>query len=110
MPRRTDAPPPRAPQSEPFETTGAFALPADAASGFSPANDPRSPFQPPQGQWGEEAGPMETTGAFARPPEWGPPADRSFNGPDAGPADQTAVFGAPGGMPAPGTPGAGHAS
>ncbi|TDC04692.1 hypothetical protein E1267_22185, partial [Nonomuraea longispora] len=65
MPRRTDTPPPRAPQSEPFETTGAFALPADAASGFSPANDPRSPFQPPQGQWGEEAGPMETTGAFA---------------------------------------------
>ncbi|TDE59499.1 hypothetical protein E1295_02825 [Nonomuraea mesophila] len=109
MPRRTDAPPPRAPQSEPFETTGAFALPADAASGFSPANDPRSPFQPPQGQRGDEAGPMETTGAFARPPEWGPPADRSFNGPE-GPADQTAVFGAPGGMPAPGTPGSGHAS
>ncbi|MEO3887604.1 hypothetical protein [Nonomuraea sp. B5E05] len=114
MPRRTDAPPPRAPQSEPFETTGAFALPADAASGFPPANDSRSPFQPPQGQGIEEAGPMETTGAFARPPEWGPPADRPFNGPGAGPAgdpaDQTAVFGGPAGMPAPGAPGSGHAS
>ncbi|TDD09090.1 hypothetical protein E1292_10425 [Nonomuraea deserti] len=112
MPRRTDAPPPRAPQSEPFETTGAFALPADAASGFPPASDSRSPFQPPQR--GEEAGPMETTGAFARPPEWGPPADRPFNRPGAGPtgdpADQTAVFGGPAGMPAPGAPGSGHAS
>ncbi|TDD26438.1 hypothetical protein [Nonomuraea diastatica] len=111
MPRRTDAPPPRTPQSEPFETTGAFALPATPA-GFPPATDSRSPFQPPQR--GDEAGPMETTGAFARPSEWGPPADRPFNGPGAGPmgdpADQTAVFGGPAGMPAPGAPGSGHAS
>ncbi|WP_132621244.1 hypothetical protein [Nonomuraea terrae] len=108
MPRRADAPQPP-PQSEPYETTGAFALPGDPA--FPPAGGAGG-FPPgvPEG-----AGPFETTGAFARPPEWdapqnqpsGPPDrpgpstgpfDRSFDGPDTGDffpvsADRTAVFG-----------------
>ncbi|MFI7635800.1 hypothetical protein [Nonomuraea sp. NPDC049400] len=101
MPRRTDGPPPRGPQSEPFETTGAFALPNDPAGGFPPADDPARAF--PR-RPGEEAGPFETTGAFARPSEWGPPADRTFDGP----ADQTAVFGGPDRTPGPGPmPGSG---
>ncbi|WP_433433617.1 hypothetical protein [Nonomuraea sp. CA-141351] len=108
MPRRTDGPPSRGPQSEPFETTGAFALPNDPAGGFPPANDPSRAFPPARP--GEEAGPFETTGAFTRPSEWGPVADRSFDGPDpadrpfAGPADQTSVFGGPDRMPGRGAP------
>ncbi|MEV1178016.1 hypothetical protein [Nonomuraea sp. NPDC049784] len=103
MPRRTDGPPSRGPQPEPFETTGAFALPNDPAGGFPPANDPSRAF--PLARPGEEAGPFETTGAFTRPSEWGPVADRSFDGPDpadrpfAGPADQTSVLGGPDRMP-----------
>ncbi|MFC4007918.1 hypothetical protein ACFOY2_11845 [Nonomuraea purpurea] len=93
MPRRGDAPPPRAPQSEPFETTGAFALPVEPAAGpagaFPPAPDPA----------GGQAGPFETTGAFVRPSEWGPPSD---NGLDT-PGERTAVFGQ---NQAPGAPGA----
>ncbi|MET7333894.1 hypothetical protein [Nonomuraea sp. NPDC005650] len=117
MPRRTDGPPPRGPQSEPFETTGAFALPKDPVGGFPPANDTARGFpQPGPG----EAGPFETTGAFARPPEWGPAGDRPFDAdrpgpfdgpadrPFDGPADRTAVFGGPGpsdGFGGPGNPG-----
>lgn len=87
MPRRTDAPPPRATTSEPFETTGAFALPTNVPGGFPPGNDPAGayPQQPGRDTGPDEPGPFETTGAFARPPEW--------NRPDHGPADQTAVFG-----------------
>ncbi|PZG13083.1 hypothetical protein [Nonomuraea aridisoli] len=96
MPRRTDAPPP-APQSEPYETTGAFALPGDPAA--FPAAGSAGGFPPGAP---EEAGPYETTGAFARPPEWdappNQPSGRPFDGPDTGDffpvsADQTAVFG-----------------
>ncbi|MFG1704665.1 hypothetical protein ACFLIM_15880 [Nonomuraea sp. M3C6] len=122
MPRRQDGPPPGAP--EPFETTGAFALPNDPATGFPPANDPAGAFPPPS-PTGDEAGPFETTGAFARPPDWDQPADRPgpfnpadrpsafdppgrfdgsasfarpapFNGGANGPDDQTAAFGGPG--------------
>ncbi|MFB4277210.1 hypothetical protein ACBJ59_18100 [Nonomuraea sp. MTCD27] len=111
MPRRTDGPPPRAPQSEPYETTGAFALPTDSASGFPPANDPAGAFPPPPAPRGPEAGPFETTGAFARPPEWEQPSDRPFgepgpfNGPGPhnsffdGPADQTGFFAGPADRP-----------
>lgn len=137
MPRHTDGPPPRAPQSEPFETTGAFALPNDSAGGFPPANDPGAAFPPHRG----DAGPFETTGAFARPPEWSSPSGPSdppngffdapgtgdepgffggpetfdgrapFNGPPDqynGPADQTAVFNARPGRPGPGAQGPGQ--
>ncbi|AQZ69158.1 Translation initiation factor 2 [[Actinomadura] parvosata subsp. kistnae] len=110
MPRRTDAPPPRGPQPEPFETTGAFALPSDLAGGLPPANDPAGAFPPPRGPKEDEAGPFETTGAFARPPEWDQQGGRGdFSGPSTGdfPAngpDGTAVFGAPG-APGPGAPG-----
>ncbi|MBB5774226.1 hypothetical protein [Nonomuraea jabiensis] len=102
MPRRTDGPPPRGPQSEPFETTGAFALPDNSDGGFPPANDPVRGF--PQPGPGEEAGPFETTGAFARPPEWGQPGDRPFDadrpGPFDGAMERTAFFDGPPGAPA----------
>lgn len=68
MPQRPDAPPPRASQSEPYETTGAFAAQGPQQGGFPPAPGPG----------GEEAGPYETTGAFARPPEWDAPPNRPF--------------------------------
>ncbi|MEO3870539.1 hypothetical protein ABGB18_17140 [Nonomuraea sp. B12E4] len=102
MPQRQDGPPARLPQSEPFEVTGAFALPTNPAGGFPPANDPAGAFNasarqasPPPA---DEAGPFETTGAFARPPEWDQPhagpADRqgSFRDPD-----RSSFFGGPGG-------------
>ncbi|MFC5830193.1 hypothetical protein [Nonomuraea insulae] len=97
MPRRTDGPPSRAPQSEPFETTGAFALPNDSAGGLPPANDPGAAFPPRRG---EEATPFETTGAFARPPEWSSPPGPSDppNGFFGGPGiddDEPGFFGRP---------------
>ncbi|MGW6500740.1 hypothetical protein [Nonomuraea angiospora] len=102
MPRRTDGPPPRGPQSEPFETTGAFALPNNSDGGLPSANDPVRGF--PQPGPGEEAGPFETTGAFARPPEWGQPGDRPFDadrpGPFDGAMERTAFFDGPPGAPA----------
>ncbi|WP_043618348.1 hypothetical protein [Nonomuraea candida] len=121
MPRRTDPPPPRGPEPEPFETTGAFALPNDLAG--PPANDPAGAFPPPRGPREDEAGPFEVTGAFAVPPEWNPnrQGDGPQNGPATGPAggppsdpfrspDQTAVFGGPAqGRPGPG-PGQGQPS
>ncbi|MBF8188766.1 hypothetical protein ITP53_24135 [Nonomuraea sp. K274] len=98
MPRREHGPPPRGPEPEPFETTGAFALPNDPAGGFPPANDPAGSFPPP---YADEAGPFETTGAFARPPDWDQSADRPaagpLDGPGAdGPAERTGFFTAPG--------------
>ncbi|MEV0996330.1 hypothetical protein [Nonomuraea sp. NPDC050202] len=121
MPRRTDAPPPHGPQPEPFETTGAFALPNDLAGGFPAANDPAGAFPPHRGPREDEVGPFETTGAFARPPEWDQPAGHGgFSGPSTGdfpPApngpgeppfrgpEQTAAFGGPG-MPGAQGPGA----
>ncbi|MEV0615545.1 hypothetical protein AB0I81_19670 [Nonomuraea sp. NPDC050404] len=93
MPRRTDPPPPRGPEPEPFETTGAFALPGDLAKGFPPANDPAGAFPPPRGPREDQAGPFETTGAFARPAEW----DQNFQGGDfAGPPSGPQHFGQPG--------------
>ncbi|MFG2075856.1 hypothetical protein [Nonomuraea maritima] len=68
MPQRPDAPPPRASQSEPYETTGASAAAGPQQGGFPPAPGPGD----------EEAGPYETTGAFARPPEWDAPPNRPF--------------------------------
>lgn len=76
MPRRADGPAPRAPQSEPFETTGAFAVPSDSAGGLPPANDPAGAFTPPPSPRGDDSGPFETTGAFTRPSDWNPPVDR----------------------------------
>ncbi|MEV4114204.1 hypothetical protein [Nonomuraea sp. NPDC049695] len=93
MPRRTDGPPQRGPQPEPFETTGAFALPNDLAGGVSPANDPARAFPPPSS--GEEAGPFETTGAFVRPSEWGPPADHPAPRAERGPFDPPGPFDGP---------------
>ncbi|MGW4791721.1 hypothetical protein ACWEPC_04780 [Nonomuraea sp. NPDC004297] len=84
MPRRADTPAPRGPQPEPFETTGAFALPNDHAGGPAGALPPR------RGPREDEAGPFETTGAFVRPSEWDQPGGRrDFAGPatgDFGPA------------------------
>ncbi|MFB9473395.1 hypothetical protein ACFFR3_28205 [Nonomuraea salmonea] len=86
MPRRADGPPPRAPQSEPFETTGAFAVPTNDPAGAYPQQPRRDPRMDPGLDPGmDDAGPFETTGAFARPQEWNQPPD------------QTAVFGGPGG-------------
>ncbi|MGW0806942.1 hypothetical protein [Nonomuraea sp. NPDC002799] len=97
MPRRQDGPPPRVPQPEPFETTGAFALPNDPGNGYPPANDPAGAFLPPD-PMGGQAGPFETTGAFVRPSEWGPPADGPFG------SERTGFFGGPDGAPGPGQP------
>lgn len=60
MPKRDSDPAPDAFQSDPFETTGAFAAP------LRPGDDPARPGQdrPSQDQ------PFETTGAFVRPPSW----------------------------------------
>lgn len=97
MPRREDGPPQRSGrQPEPFETTGAFAVPADAAPGFPPSDAPSGPFPPPNGpQFSGSpypepngAGPFEVTGAFARPADW------DAVGPSSQP-DATSAFGPP---------------
>ncbi|MEV4366260.1 hypothetical protein AB0J71_04275 [Nonomuraea sp. NPDC049637] len=96
MPRREDGPPQRGRQPEPFETTGAFAVPADAAPKVPPSDAPSGPFPPPNGpQFSGSpypepngAGPFEVTGAFARPADW------DAVGPSAQP-DATSAFGPP---------------
>ncbi|MED7930104.1 hypothetical protein SMD20_38140 [Nonomuraea sp. LP-02] len=73
--RRRDGEPPRGPGSEPFEVTGAFALPTDSAGG------PASAFPPPPP--GDQAGPFEVTGAFVRPTDWDAPSPGTPTGPGA---------------------------
>ncbi|WP_345565468.1 hypothetical protein [Nonomuraea rosea] len=98
MPRRGDGPPQRdpqrdpqggpqgGPQGEPFETTGAFALPNDSTGGSMPPGDTgHGAF--PQDRMGEPAGPFETTGAFARPSEWDQPPGQPNPGGPRGPFD-----------------------
>ncbi|MEU4512108.1 hypothetical protein AB0G05_21650 [Nonomuraea wenchangensis] len=90
--RRREGEPPRGPGSEPFEVTGAFALPTDSAGG------PASAFPPPPG---DQAGPFEVTGAFARPTDWDAPSPGTPTGPG--------VPAFPGGPASgPGTPGSGR--
>ncbi|WP_344206489.1 hypothetical protein [Nonomuraea bangladeshensis] len=81
--RRREGEPPRGPGAEPFEVTGAFALPTDSAGG------PASAFPPPPG---DQAGPFEVTGAFARPADWDAPSP----GTPALPGDPAFGPGAPG--------------
>ncbi|NUO99095.1 MAG: hypothetical protein HOW71_45805 [Nonomuraea sp.] len=122
MPRREDGPPSHGPQPEPFETTGAFALPTDPPGGFTPSNDPAGAFPPPPAFSGPsypepmDAGPFEVTGAFARPADWdsldpakGPHPD-AFGGPPSfdasgrttGPFDEPGPFDRPGSFDRPG--------
>ncbi|MFG3440151.1 hypothetical protein ACGF0J_23115 [Nonomuraea sp. NPDC047897] len=63
MPQREPGETIRRSQSDPFETTGAFAAPPPRADGSADGG-----AVPPA------ARPFETTGAFARPPEWDAPA------------------------------------
>ncbi|MEV5554435.1 hypothetical protein AB0L44_12310 [Nonomuraea wenchangensis] len=82
--RRREGEPPRGPGSEPYEVTGAFALPTDSAGG------PASAFPPPPG---DQAGPFEVTGAFVRPTDWDAPSP----GTPTGPGDPAGGPRAPGG-------------
>ncbi|SEM71567.1 hypothetical protein SAMN05660976_05892 [Nonomuraea pusilla] len=115
MPRHDDDHPRRTPSepSEPFETTGAYALPTDAGTGLPPTGGPTglppsggSTGLPPSGgpgsaplrpdPLGTQAGPFETTGAFAIPPDWDAARPGSAPG-SPGPAPQgPAPFGEPG--------------
>jgi hypothetical protein len=71
LPERRSGDAPRAPQSDPFEQTGAFSPPV-SRSGTGSA--------PPAGQ------PFETTGAFTRPSHWDAPGEAP---------DSTQTFGIP---------------
>ncbi|MFI6919674.1 hypothetical protein ACIBIZ_06945 [Nonomuraea spiralis] len=101
MPRREDGRPPRAPQPEPFETTGAFAVPTDATPGFTPSDDPSGAFPPPSGPAFSGSPFFEPSGgAFPGTPSSEPPGGAFPGTPypepaGAGPFEVTGAFARP---------------
>ncbi|MEU5862364.1 hypothetical protein ABZ815_14385 [Nonomuraea sp. NPDC047529] len=101
MPRREDGPPQRGRQPEPFETTGAFAVPADAAPGFTPSDDPAGSFPPPSGPafsgspYSEPNGPAFSGSAYSESNGPGFPGAPYPEPNGAGPFEVTGAFARP---------------